>query len=271
MNMWNCGNIPKIFFGYWMTEEFPFIRWLTLKTFREHHPDWRMILYRTKVLQNYGNDYTGKSYWDRLDELDIEVIEMDVEDRLGVQFPLRYCTIYADTMRYIALHEHGGCYVDLDNIFFRAVEDMPWNKPGNADKNGFILSPPYHHILFGAPGLDFYTRVLNAQKSILSGDPSKILDTTGCTMNISRSPEEKILMLPLVTTEENFGSDGPKSGYALALNWHGSGSYGKYQAVTEENYMTSDHPLAACVRFSLEGDMGRSNGIDDVVWIERGE
>ena len=271
MMTWHLNNVPKTFFGFWGTQEFPFIRWLCLKTFREHHPDWEMILYDMPILQNYGNDFQGISYWDRLEELDIEVVTMDVETRMGMKYPLPYITVISDTMRYIALGDHGGFYVDLDNLFFRSLESMPWNTPENSDKNGFLLTPPYHHFLGGKEGLPYYTRVLDMQKSILSGDPNRILDTTGCTMRVPRTKDEKIMMLPLITTEENFNSDGPKSEYAIALNWHGSGSYGKYQAVTEENYNTSDHPLAAAVRYCLDGDMGKPSGINDVVWIQRGE
>ena len=270
MTEWYLKRIPKVMFGYWMTEEFPWVRYLTLATFRRFHPNWKMILYRTPVLQNYGTDYKGKSYWNEIDALDIEVRDMDVEQRLGITFPLKYCTIFSDTMRYIALDDHGGFYIDLDNLFYHSLEDMPWNIPDNEDKNVFILEPPYHHIILGVKGANYYNKVSEIQKTVLSSDPSKILDTTGCTMNVHKTNEDRIVILPLITTEENFDANGPKSDYALALNWHGSGSYGKYQAITEENYMTTDHPLAACIRYCLHGDMGMPNGIGTFEWIARG-
>jgi hypothetical protein len=269
--MWYLNNIPKIFFGFWGTEEFPWIRYLTLETFRRYHPDWEMILYRMPVLQNYGSEYQGKSYWDKVEGLGCKIVTMDVEARLGIKFPLPYITVIADTMRYIALGDHGGFYIDLDNLFFRSVEDMPWNSPEYEDDKVFILVPPYHHIVVGEPGATYYRRVLEVQKSVLTGDPNRILDTTGCTQYVRRAKNDGVVILPLSTTEENFKApDGPINDYALALNWHGSGTYGKYQMVTEENYMTTDHPLAACVRYCLHGDMGSANGIGNFRWIERG-
>lgn len=271
MSEWYLKQIPKIFTGFWGTEEFPFIRWLTLKTFRQYHPDWKMILYKMPILQNYGTDYKGIGYWDRLDELNIEVRTMDIEERLGIKFPLPYITIYADVMRYIALGDHGGFYIDLDNLFFRSLEDMPWNTPEHEDKSIFILEPPYHHIILGVPGANYYEKVLEIQKTVLSGDPSRILDTTGCTMNVHKTADDKIVILPLITTEENFDVNGPKDDYALALNWHGSGTYGKYKSIIENDYMTSEHPLASVVRYCLHGNMGTPNGIGTFDWIARGE
>jgi len=267
---WKLTRIPKTFFAFWGTEEFPWVRYLTLETFRKYHPNWEMILYRLPVLQNYGSDYKGKSYWDKLDALNIQVKVMDIEERVGVKFPLPYITVYADVMRYIALYDHGGFYIDLDNLFWRSLESMSFNSSEHEDKNLFMLSPPYHHILLGVPGANFYNKMLEAQKSVLSGDPSRILDTTGCTSRVSRAPEDMVKLLPLDTTEENFNANGPKNNNGLCLNWHGSGTYGKYQMVTEENYMTTDHPLAACIRFCLHGDMGNNNGIGSFNWIERG-
>jgi hypothetical protein len=281
---WYLKKIPKTMFGFWMTEEFPWVRYLTLETFRSYHPDWEMILYRTPKLQKYvqsrpfwstdhesASDYTGKNYWDRVEGLGIKIVEMDVEKEMGVQFPLAYCTIYADTMRYIALQKHGGFYIDLDNLFFRSLESMPFNTPANMDFSVFILNPPYHHIVLGVPGATYYGKVLEAQKAVLSGDPSKILDTTGCTSRVRRNPEDKVKILPLILTEENFDANGPKNEWALCLNWHGSGTYGKYKAVTEDDYMESKHPLAACIRYCLHRDMGQPNGIGSFQWIARGE
>lgn len=269
MKEWHLNRIPKLMFGFWGTQEFPWVRYLTLETFRKHHPDWQMILYHKPILDNYGNDYQGKSYWDKLDNLGVEVREIDVEKEMGVKFPNPYITIFADTMRYVALNWHGGFYIDLDNLFFRSLEDMPWNSVEHVNKDVFILTPPFHHIILGVQGSGFYNKVLEIQKTVLSGDPSKILDTTGCTMRVQRAPQDKVALLPLIVTEENFGADGPKSEWALALNWHGSGTYGKYQGVTEETYMDSDHPLAGIIRYCLHGSVGKSGGLGTFEWIVR--
>jgi hypothetical protein len=76
-------------------------------------------------------------------------------------------------------------------------------------------------------------------------------------------------MLPMDSCEENFNANGPTSLNAIALNWHGSGGYPKYRLIRPDNYMTLDHPLAACVRYCLTGNIGKPNGIGSFQWITR--
>ena len=266
---WHLDRIPKKAFFYWGTKEFPWIRYLTLETFRKYHPDWEMVLHKKPELDSYPDSNT-ESYWGRVEPLGVKIEEMDVEKELGVNFPAKYITIYADTYRYIVLDRFGGFYVDMDNLFFRSLESMPFNNADNRNFDTFILPPPYHHFVLGVPGASWFKKVTEKQKSVLPQDGDHFLDTTACTGWVNRGDGDKVKLLPMITTEENFGDSGPKSPDAVCLNWHGSGVYGKYQMVKENNYMTSDHPLAACVRYCLHGEMGNKNGIGGVVWIQRG-
>lgn len=271
--MWHLDNIPKRMFVFWGTQHMPWVRYLTLQTFRVFHPQWEIVLYKKPVLDEYPPDsQIGHSYWDRLDELEVVVKDIDVEAELGTKLPCTYITVLADIMRYIVLNKEGGLYCDTDLLFFRSLEDMVWNKPENKDVKVFMLPPPYHHIILGQPGGTFYNKVLEVQKVHLPLTSEHALNTTGCTQKVKRTKEDGVLLLPLSTTEENFCSAGPKDEYALALDWHGSGTFGKYQKVLEDTYMTSDHPLAAVIRYCLSnGDIGNPNGINDVLWITRGE
>lgn len=283
---WHLTNIPKIMFGFWGTEYMPYIRWLTLKTFRVYHPDWEMILYKKPILDNLTedqknglvknlgkNDYSElTNYMNRLKELNIKVIDLDVEQEMGQKFFLPYITCFADVMRYIIYTKfHGGHYVDLDNLYFRSMESMPFNNPKNAGYGTIILPPPYHHWLLSQFNAPWPNKVLNAQLGSLPQSSDRFLDTTAITTKLSRQTVDNVLVIPLSTTEENFGPNGPKDGNGVCLNWHGSGVYGKYNMVTEENYKTSDHPLAACVRYCLGEEIGNSNGIGSFQWIARGE
>lgn len=292
---WHLTNIPKIMFGFWGTEDFPFIRWATLKTFRKFHPDWDIILYKKPVLDKINQQVSPEiakaldkfngyedlakasydpnypNYWCRLEELDIKVIDIDVEKEMGTNFPRPYITCFADVMRYIVFTKfHGGHYVDLDNLYFKSMESAPFNIPENAKYASIILPPPYHHWLLATYNAPWCNKVLKNQLANLPQTNDKFLDTTAITEKIAKSPEDRNLIIPLATTEENFNANGPTNGHAVCLNWHGSGVYGKYNMVTEENYKTSDHPLAACVRYCIDGSIGKANGIGTFQWIARG-
>ncbi len=292
---WHLDRIPKIMFGFWGTEDFPFIRWLTLKTFRIHHPDWRILLYKKPILDKipavvdpkkaeelskyvgYEDlvkatfSYNNPNYWSRLEELKVEVVDIDVEEEIGRKFPVPYITCFADVMRYVVLtKKHGGLYVDLDNLFFKSLENAPFNNPNNSSKDTFILPPPYHHWVLSVQNSAWCQKVLSHQINNLPQNSSKFLDTTAITERVPKNNADKVLYLPMNTTEENFNQNGPVADSAICLNWHGSGVYGKYSAVTEDNYKTSDHPLAACVRYCLDGQMGNTNNIGTFKWIERG-
>lgn len=228
-----------------------------------------MVLHRKPILDDYGNIEEQKiSCWGRLDSLGVEVQEIDIEDELGITFPVPYITIFADIYRYIVLSKFGGHYVDLDNLYFKSLHDVPFNNPNNVHVPTFMLQAPFHHFILSQPGAPVLTSILYKQLQILPTTPDRILDTTGCTRYV---PYTGVKILPFETTEENFKANGPVNENAVALNWHGSGTYGKYKAITESNYMESDHPLAAVIRYCLHGDTTKLNTLSGVDWIARGE
>ena len=43
---WYLERIPRVAHFYWGHDYMPWVRWLTLKTFRHHNPDWGMVLWQ---------------------------------------------------------------------------------------------------------------------------------------------------------------------------------------------------------------------------------
>lgn len=269
---WHLSRIPRKAYFYWGTELLPWIRYISLETFVKQHPDWEVFLYVKPFLDRVPAD-TDRSdnCWHKVEQLGIKIVEIDIEKLLGVDFPLKYITIYADIFRYIILGENGGFYTDTDMLFFRPLEACPYNQRYFVDRDVLMLPPPYHHFLLGVAGSTWFKKVLDFQLNHLPTNGSEILNSTACTSFILADQRDNIQILPLDTCEENFNARGPINSNAIALNWHGSGTYGKYRAVNGDNYMESDHPLAACVRYCLNGDMGPASGIGSFQWISRGE
>ena len=263
---WHLTDIPKKAYFYWGTQTMPFVRYLTLETFRKFHPDWEIILHRKEVLD--PSPYVDNC-WHKVDSVVDKVEVFDVEKEFGVEFPLKMITIFADTYRYLALDKTGGLYMDMDHLIFKNIESMAWNTLENNQYDAFILKPPYHHFVVSKANTSYNKKITAKQKEHLPTTMARVLDVTACTEWVKRTPEDKVLIIPFDTTEENFDANGPKSKNAFALNWHGSGACNKYDEITEANYMESDHPLAACIRYCLTGNIGKANGIGTFDWIER--
>ena len=49
--MWHLSKIPKIAHFYWGNKVLPYLRYLTLYSFKKYNPDWVVNLYIPKFLQ----------------------------------------------------------------------------------------------------------------------------------------------------------------------------------------------------------------------------
>lgn len=111
--------IPKTAFFYWNKETpMSYLRYLTLVTFRYHHPDWGMVLYVSG--SNTKKQWTGiedqdfvnhgqKNYLDEVYKLNCQIKDFET-----YQLNPNYIS---DVFRWKILAEFGGWYFDLDQIF----------------------------------------------------------------------------------------------------------------------------------------------------------
>ena len=264
------NSIPKQAFFYWGTEVLPWVRFLTLKTFRQHHPDWVIYLYLKPVLDKVEG-FEQKNYLDSKELVDLNLITfyIDIEKELGVEFPVKnFITIYADIFRYVILDKFGGFYCDMDCLFFKSLETLGID---DINYDTFILPRPYHHFLLSKPQSLYIKKTLEEQLDHIDEFSTNFLITTSCTTNVNITDEDKVWMLPLHTTEENIGSDGPYYSDSICLNWHGSGWHKRYETITENNYKELDHPLAAAIRYCLHRNTGKPTSLGNFLWIDRGE
>jgi hypothetical protein len=122
-------KIPHIANFYWNIETpISYLRYLTLASFRHHHPGWKMIMWttksdRTKIWkgnleeQDFMKSTARKDYKDNLKELDVEVRNSEsVADHL---VPNHVSNLYT-FMTIIG----GGWYFDMDQVFVRSFDDL---------------------------------------------------------------------------------------------------------------------------------------------------
>jgi len=119
--------IPKIAHFYWGEEKLPYLRYLTLKSFCQHNPDWAVNYYvpkhrsHTKTWPTHEHQYElqGRDYTQCLAQLRIAIFEIDFAD-IGVSnnFPEVH---KSDFLRWNILSNVGGLWSDMDILYFRPL------------------------------------------------------------------------------------------------------------------------------------------------------
>lgn len=125
--------IPLKFGLFWAGDTLSYLRYLTFKTLRYHHPSSSIKLYLVKDYNskshnwgNEGQDFENKlnikNYLAELKNLDVEVVNVQ-----HVGSP-DFCPILqADLARWLMIKD-GGFYLDTDQIVLRSFESLPLDK-----------------------------------------------------------------------------------------------------------------------------------------------
>jgi hypothetical protein len=130
--------IPLSFCLFWAGDTLSYLRYLTFKTLRCHHPEAKIKLYLTKEFNNSSHNWANesqdfekkldiKNYLNKLDDINVEVIKVKYigkPDLCGI--------LQADIARWLMLKE-GGFYLDTDQIILKSFDTLPLN-------NEFIYS-----------------------------------------------------------------------------------------------------------------------------------
>lgn len=123
-------NIPKIAHFYWGNKVLPYLRYLTLYSFKKYNPDWKINLYVPKVLQSemswtsseHKFTISCEDYSNRVEGLGIQVIPFDF-DIIGVSNTVSE-VLKSDFLRWYLLSTQGGLWSDMDILFFRPVSQI---------------------------------------------------------------------------------------------------------------------------------------------------
>ena len=175
-------NVPKILHVYWSADPMYYLRYMTVKSFIEQNPDWKVMLWLPKhpykvvtwntIELNYKKDIKT-DYFPELLKLDIEVHYVDMED-YGVSNEISEVH-KSDYLRYWVLYQYGGVYSDFDILYFKPIEHLKVNVIENADVETFVcISPRYGHsagfYMASEGSLYFHHMHFKAKESIDSAD-----------------------------------------------------------------------------------------------------
>ena len=122
--------IPKTAFFFWSKgTKLSYLRYLTLVSFRKHHPNWKVYICHPEQ-GNYLN-WSGPEKQDFLDKAEtpeIDYIEkckdLDVTFVNYKKHSDKAPVHVADFFRWDALYNNGGWFFDLDQIFVKSFDDL---------------------------------------------------------------------------------------------------------------------------------------------------
>jgi len=124
--------IPLNFGLFWAGETLSYLRYLTFKTLRYHHPHAKIKLLLVKEYDNKNHNWAHeaqdfekeqniKNYLDKLNDIDVDIIRVKYIGRPD------FCGILqADIARWLILKDMNiGFYLDTDQIILKSFNSLP--------------------------------------------------------------------------------------------------------------------------------------------------
>lgn len=127
MNHWDFTQIPKIAHFYWGVGRLPLSRYLTLWSFKQQNPDWKMRLYRPIAEDSFGRvysaNYDGECYMEMAARIcDVEEVDFGV-------FSMLWDVHKSDLLRWHLLSTVGGIWSDMDIFYLNPSSNIKTDVP----------------------------------------------------------------------------------------------------------------------------------------------
>lgn len=168
MNSYRCSF-------YWGKEPLPLFNLMTLVTFRQLNPTYKMVLYIPKIDNTisptwYSHEqtipYTGIDYFEVAKSFVDEIVEFDFET-IGMSNNM-HNVHKSDILRHWLLYEFGGWWSDMDVIWLKPLHQL-------AIEDTYDLTVCLHRehhsngIVYAAPKSFFYRNILTTALRAYNG------------------------------------------------------------------------------------------------------
>jgi hypothetical protein len=252
-------KIPRIAYFYWGNINLPFLRYLTLYSFRKYNPDWKIKLYYPKisvtnlswVSSEHKFDLPNEDYSEKLKNLNIEQIEFDME---SIGWPNGLSEVLkSDLIRWHLLSTEGGLWSDMDILFFKPMRCIQ-NNDAEAFVSfvldhwtvGFMMSTPNNTLfveLNRVSKINFdpgkYQSVGSQLFFRLAGS-IKALKEKFNTVNIYNIPPDTVYPLPSGKTHLIYDSNDMNylKNETIGLHWYAGrkDTSDKMKSINEQTY-----------------------------------
>lgn len=138
--MWHLTKIPKIIHFYWGGDKLSYLRFFSIKTFRNLNPDWNILVHVPTVVsssnpawqsfhqKNVKIDY---NYFNQLPLIDnLKIVTHDFAE---YNFDNQAHEVHkSDFLRWKLLNEYGGVWSDIDILYTKPMQALPENYQENS-------------------------------------------------------------------------------------------------------------------------------------------
>ena len=255
--MWHLTHIPCIFHAYWGYNKLPYLRYLTLASFRLHNPDWKIILYRPSMPQSNmswatGEQKYGDNYQDYINEVSNLGVVIEYVDFESIDFSNSASDVHkSDYLRWKLLYEIGGLWADMDIIFTKSMDELYFNKPEYSNINAVFCISDYGHsigFLMGGEENDYFKTIHKASLKEYSKERYQCIGSILCNklfpiwesakrdnINPHNLSMEVVYAYDANHVKELFGKSAPNrfTEKTIGVHWYGGSDIaGKYLNTT---------------------------------------
>jgi len=247
--------IDKTMNFYWGNTPMSYMRFLTLKSFRHHNPDWKINLHQPEIAcppkdvaikEREDYNYTGTDYREYVSGLDISSLTWDAP------IPRIAAAQASDLFQWQLLGNEGGFYSDMDILYVRPLEeiygtvqksDAIFCLEGGGMAIGFFASTP-HCSLFndiykkaielykkesyqctGVEAIYYLSGLMTRGKKIPDGLKTvRALKSLYPTVHINLIPGEAIYLYDWIDYKRYFTLAETLPNVCVGIHWFGGGS-----------------------------------------------
>lgn len=166
-------NIPKILHLYWGGGPMYYLRYMTIKTFMKHNPDWKIMLWyprypNTRFTWHSGEQNDNLKCKDFLPEAMDLPIDTTSVDFTQFGFTNEISEVHkSDFIRLWLLSTIGGVWSDMDIFYFKPMNSLYFNTEENNTIETVYCNRIYGHsvgFLMGSQSNKFFGQLMQLSK-----------------------------------------------------------------------------------------------------------
>lgn len=269
-------RIPKVAYFYWGGSVMPYLRYMSMASFKKYNPEWKVIVF-TPVQLTTSQSWTTfenkealntKDYMPQLQQAGVVVSPFDMQ---GIGFPNEIPEVLkSDILRLFLLSKFGGLWCDDDILFFRPLTHtleptecnayFCYRRGGPTQEDTAKNGPRYHSIGFlaGAPGNVYFTKLFDGVRNVFNPTQyqsagSPYYKTVYAEPNMDRTPDVYNIdvntvyptraALSIFTLPAGHFMNEVLTPKCIGIHWYGGApASGQYQnLVTGETYGQHDN------------------------------
>ena len=186
-NEWHLTKIPKVMHVYF-GGRMPWIRYLTIATFKKHNPDWRVKFYYPDVinpLKTWGtSEHKYEDGYEDFGHLAKTAADEAIMIDTGKMFGANISEVHkSDYLRWHLLSTEGGLWSDMDIVYFKPMSNVSFNTSGNAYIDTCICMNHYGHsvgFLLSSPSNLFFSEIKKRSNISQAGESYQYMGATLC-------------------------------------------------------------------------------------------